>query len=68
MPLASITDKVQMEKAREAGPVHVGYQFWKRIEMDEVLKQADFSEKRRLFNSCYGNEPTYLALIRAQNA
>jgi len=42
------TDKVQMEKAREAGPVHVGYQFWKKLKMDEVLKQAGFSEKVRL--------------------
>ena len=42
------TYKVQMKKAKEAGPVHVGYQFWKRIEMDEILKQAGFSEKVRL--------------------
>jgi len=42
------TDKVQMERAREAGPVHVGYQFWKKLKMDEVLKQAGFSEKTRL--------------------
>ncbi len=42
------TDKVQMEKAREAGPVHVGYQFFKKLKMDEVLKQAGFSEKTRL--------------------
>ncbi len=37
-----------MEKAREAGPVHVGYQFWKKLKMDEILKQAGFSEKVRL--------------------
>jgi len=42
------TDKVEMEKAREAGPVHVGYQFWKKLEMDEILKRAGFSEKTRL--------------------
>jgi len=42
------TDKVQMERAREAGPVHVGYQFWKKLKMDEILKQAGFSEKVRL--------------------
>ncbi len=42
------TDKVQMERAREAGPVHVGYQFWKKLKMDEILKQAGFSEKTRL--------------------
>jgi len=42
------TDKVQMERAREAGPVHVGYQFWKKLKMDEILKQAGLSEKTRL--------------------
>ncbi|GAH76723.1 unnamed protein product, partial [marine sediment metagenome] len=42
------TDKVEMEKAREAGPVHVGYQFWEKLEMDEILKRAGFSEKVRL--------------------
>ena len=42
------TDKVQMERAREAGPVHVGYQFWKKLKMDEILKQAGFSEKTKL--------------------
>jgi len=42
------TDKVQMERAREAGPVHVGCQFWKKLKMDEILKRAGFSEKTRL--------------------
>jgi len=42
------TDKVEMEKAREADPVHVGYQFWEKLEMDEILKRAGFSEKTRL--------------------
>ena len=31
------TDKVQMERAREAGPVHVGYQFWKKLEIEKIL-------------------------------
>ena len=42
------TDKVEMEKAREVGPVHVGYQFWKKLKMDEILERAGFSEKARL--------------------
>lgn len=42
------TDKVQMERAREVGPVHAGCQFWKKLKMDEILKQAGFSEKTRL--------------------
>ena len=31
-------DRVQVERPREAGPVHVGYQFWKRLGMDEILQ------------------------------
>ncbi len=42
------TDKVRMEKARGAGPAHAGYQFWKKLEMDGILKQAGFSEKETL--------------------
>jgi len=42
------TDKVRMEEAREAGPVHVGYQFWKKLEVDDILKKADLCEKTRL--------------------
>jgi len=42
------TDKVQMEEGREVGPVHVGYQFWKKLKMDEILKEAGLSEKTRL--------------------
>jgi len=46
--IAIHTDKVQMEKAREAGPVHVGYQFWKKLGMNGILKEAGFSEKEIL--------------------
>jgi transposase len=38
------TDKVRTELHREAGPVHVGYHFWKRIGIDQVLKEAGLSE------------------------
>ena len=38
------TDKVRTELHREAGPVHVGYRFWKRIGIDQVLKEAELSE------------------------
>ena len=39
------TDKVRTEEAREAGGVHVGYEFWKRLNLDEILHRAGFSEK-----------------------
>jgi transposase len=30
--------RVTTEQHREAGPVHVGYQFWKRLELDRILR------------------------------
>ncbi len=34
------TNDVQFEDAREAGPVHVGHQIWKKLEIDEILSKA----------------------------
>jgi transposase len=36
--------RVTVEQAREAGPVHVGHQFWLRLGVDEALLRAGFSE------------------------
>lgn len=38
-------NRVEVECAREAGPVHVGYQFWKRLGLDEILRGQGFSER-----------------------
>ena len=43
--IAVHTDRVQVEHPREAGPVHVGYQFWKRLGLDEILRGLGFSER-----------------------
>jgi transposase len=43
--IAVHTGRVQVERAREAGPVHVGYQFWKRLGLDEILRALEFSER-----------------------
>jgi len=43
--IAVHTDRVQMEEPREGGPVHVGYQFWKRLRIDEILRGLGFSER-----------------------
>lgn len=40
-------DQVRTEQSREAGPVHVGYQFWLRLGMEEVLEKAGLSERAR---------------------
>ena len=56
------TDKVQMEKSKEAGPVHVGCQFWKKLKMDEILKQAGFSEKVRLLTLMASLKPMRFSL------
>jgi transposase len=43
--IAVHADQVRMERPREAGPVHVGYQFWKRLGMEEILRGLDFNSR-----------------------
>lgn len=45
--MAVHADQVTTEHHREAGPVHVGYQFWRRLGLDEILKDVGFSERAR---------------------
>ena len=45
--IAVLPDQVRVEECREAGPVHVGYQFWQRLKMEEILTQAGLSERAR---------------------
>ena len=40
-------DGVRCEESREAGPVHVGCQFWQRLELDAILEKAGLSEGAR---------------------
>jgi transposase len=40
-------DQVRTENSREAGPVHVGYQFWLRLQLEEILAEAGLSERAR---------------------
>jgi len=35
--------RVTTEQHREAGPVHVGYQFWQRLELDRILNDCKLS-------------------------
>lgn len=44
------TDQVSIEKAREAGPVHVGHQMWHRLGLGEILKEIGLSERARLLS------------------
>ncbi len=39
------TDRVTATQHRSAGPVHVGFQFWKRLGFDAILKHMGFSTK-----------------------
>jgi len=39
------TDGIETECIREAGPVHVGYQFWLRLGMEEILPAVGLSER-----------------------
>jgi transposase len=38
-------DKVEMEEAREAGPVHVGHQMWRQLGLDAILGRAGLSPR-----------------------
>ena len=41
------TNRVSVEETREAGPVHVGLEFCKRLNLEEILRQAGLDEKGR---------------------
>ncbi len=38
-------DKVEIEEAREAGPVHVGHQMWRQLGLDVILGRAGLSPR-----------------------
>ena len=40
-------DRVTMEEAREAGPVHAGHQIWHQLGIDAILDRAGLSERAR---------------------
>ena len=42
-----LTDKVSTERHREAGPVHAGYQFWRCLGLEEILKAKKLSSRSR---------------------
>lgn len=44
------TDQVSLEKAREAGPVHVGHQMWRRLGLGEILQEIGLSSRTRLLS------------------
>ena len=42
-----LVDEVRTEKHRQAGPVHVAYEFWKRLGLEENLRTAGLSKRTR---------------------
>lgn len=42
------SDRVDVEQAREAGPVHVGHQIWRQLKLDNILRHAELSERARI--------------------
>ena len=42
--IAVHTDRISVEHAREAGPVHVAHQMWCRLGLDDVLTKAGLSQ------------------------
>jgi transposase len=43
-------DRVTFEEEREAGPVHVGHQIWRLLELDPILAAAGLSRRARLLS------------------
>jgi len=41
------TDRVSTECHRQAGPVHVAYEFYKRLGLEEILEEIGFSKRAR---------------------
>ena len=39
--------RVTTEQHREAGPVHVGYQFWNRLDLDDILRDVGIRSSTR---------------------
>ena len=39
--------RVTTEQHREAGPIHVGYQFWQRLSLDRILHDCGLPETVR---------------------
>src|SRR5512138_2441888 len=42
------SDRVNVEQAREAGPVHVGHQIWLQLRLDDILRHAELSDQARV--------------------
>jgi len=41
------SDRVEVEQARVAGPVHVGHQIWRQLRIDDILRHAGLSGRAR---------------------
>src|SRR5207249_11116399 len=37
--------KIEIEQAREAGPVHAGHQLWEQLGLNRILQQAGISQR-----------------------
>ena len=48
--IAVDTEHVRIEEAREAGGVHVGHQMWHQLGLDEILSQAELSDRARMLS------------------
>jgi len=45
--IAVDSEKVAVERPREAGPVHVGYQFWQRLGLEAILQTVGLDDRAR---------------------
>jgi transposase len=45
VPIAIDPERVTVEEAREAGPVHAGHQMWQQLGLSEILSRAGLSDQ-----------------------
>ena len=60
--------RVTTERHREAGPVHVGHQFWQRLGLDHILRDCGLSASRATAGLCDGAQSLDRAVLRTRHA
>jgi len=62
------TDGVRTEQHRKAGSIHVGVEFWRRLDLDNILAEAGFDERARKITCRHGDESADSAEERTRHA
>src|ERR1035441_1236427 len=63
-----ILDQIEIQKAREAGSVYVGYQMWRRLQLDAIPRKAGLNERTRLLTEVMTINRLGDSFLRARHA